>query len=174
MKHTILASLALASLSAAASTVDFSYNATNETPYAYGFSKEQTYDAAIALNSPALAGTRILSVSVPVCNAQFASGAKVWLSAELSNPKGTGAPYVADIATYDVAINDGMITYTFSEPYTIPAEGVYVGYTLTVSGVAEGASGKPLAVVDGNARGDSGCAPTLRRSAGPTMPAATR
>ena len=152
-KHLLSAFLLGTTLSAVASEVEFSYNATGMDPTGYGFKKEQTYDVGIALNSPQMIGKEIVSLSVPVFDTDYLSAPSVWLSKELTASKGSDSKFTPDIASYDVAFSEGMITFAFPEAYTIPEEGVFIGYSFTVSGLPEGVSINPIAVADGNIPG---------------------
>ena len=49
----MLVCLAAASLSAAASDIDFTYNTENLDYKVYGFEKKEKYDIAILINDPA-------------------------------------------------------------------------------------------------------------------------
>lgn len=139
-------------LSATAAEVDFTYNSYGMDPYGYGYSKPQVFDIGVALDDPVLVGKQILGFSVPVFDSEYVSQPKVWLSEELSVSK-IDSKFTPDLACYDAVISDGVLNFSFSEPYTIPGSGVYLGYSFAVSDVPESAGSKPVAVVDGTAVG---------------------
>lgn len=130
----------------------FTYNSSGMDPYGFGYTKSQVYDVGVAIGSPALTGRQILGFSVPVFDSEYVGEVKAWLSAELSVSK-LSSEFTPDIACYDAAVSDGVLTFSFPEPYVIPESGVYVGYSFAVSDVPESAGSLPVAVVDGNTSG---------------------
>lgn len=150
MKRHFFATLAaLAALSGAqAATLDFTYNFDKAAPETLGYNKTETYDVAILLNNPSLAGTTVtgLSVAVP---AEGISNPTGWLSSELKLKRQNGRYVnVPDIATATATVTDGTLTVTFAEPYVIPAEGVYVGYSFDVE-TLDASTSAPVSVVPG-------------------------
>ncbi len=155
MKIKILSIMLAGGLFSQAATVDFSYNFTGETPEAYGAGKSETIDVAIRLSDPGLVGKKVISLSVPVVGeASALEGFSAFLTSEL-NTKNAGSTKIndPDICTVEAALVDGVLSATFAEPYVIPAEGVYVGYSITISDVEDVESIKPVAVVPGVADG---------------------
>ena len=148
IRFYIAAAAALASIGAAAqSTLDFSYNTAGEQPRGYGFHKLETYDVAIRIQNPSFTGARIIGmyVTIPGTAAQI-TDCSGWLSTDLRLENKVNAP---DIASKAGVIDDHEMLYiTFDEPYTIPAEGVYVGYSMTVTEL-QGMTEAPVAVVYG-------------------------
>lgn len=136
-----------------ASEMEFSYNTEGTDPYRYGYKKMQTYDVGIALNTPQVVGKKIVGFSVPVFDTSYVSGTKVWLSNKLTVSKDNESKFTPDLVSYDVAVTDGIINFTFPESYTIPEEGLYIGYSLTTSDVPEEKSALPIAVIDGSEAG---------------------
>lgn len=56
-----------------------------------------------------------------------------WLSSELKLKRKNGRYLNApDIAEATATVTDGVLSVSFAEPYVIPAEGVYVGYSFEV------------------------------------------
>ena len=102
-----------------------------ETRGYFGNWKAKTYDVAMKVQDEALTGSYIEEITFPLIRAQNISSIKVWLSSQLRVENGQN---VADLASYDIAtIKAGNITVKLDKPYVIPAEGVYVGYTLTIT-----------------------------------------
>ena len=152
IRNSLLTLLAGVTLTAGAATVDFTYNPNPDSPdyTAYGFSKRETYDVAIYINDATMVGSRItaLSVSVPA-EAEWLENATAWLSSELILENKVNRP---DIASVSATVSDRCLTATFTEPYEVPAEGIYVGYSLTVTEL-EDYSTYPIACVTGEAEG---------------------
>lgn len=136
---------------------DFSYDPDGIEPEYFGTSKAETYDIAIRLDA-SLAGTRVAALSVQLNTLSDTEGderiadpaatftaPKGWISTELrltSSKKND-----PDICTVDGTVSpDGLLTVTFDESYTVPAGGVYVGYSVTVADAGTFAGKKPNAV----------------------------
>ena len=119
----------------------FSYPDTNADVMYFGNGKAETYDMAIKINNPNLVGKKVKSVSVALFEDATVSNPQGWLSSELLlDSKKKNAP---DIAVIEAEVSSGnVLTATFSEPYEIPEEGVYVGYSITIA--------KPLTFGDNN------------------------
>lgn len=127
-----------AALAAQAGSVNYNFYGKNVgvydcSQYMTGATKSDTYDAAVFVNDPDMVGHSITGVSLPMV-APSATDAKVWLSSKLNLAKGESGKKenVADIMEVEATVTDGVLRVDFEEPYTIPAEGVYVGYTFTV------------------------------------------
>ena len=157
MKKALLATLIGAAFAADASAavIDFSYG-NGETSF-YGFQKKETYDIAVFLPGDSFEGMKLKSVSVPVFAEKGIGNykdAKVWLSSELKLENKKNAP---DIASYDaeLAMADdatAQISMTLPEEYTVTADGVYVGYSITVDKLDAGTR-YPMALSGGGAAG---------------------
>ena len=119
----------------------FSYPDTNADVMYFGNGKAETYDMAIKIHNPNLVGKKVKSVSVALFEDATVSNPQGWLSSELLlDSKKKNAP---DIAVIEAEVSSGnVLTATFSEPYEIPEEGVYVGYSITIA--------KPLTFGDQN------------------------
>ncbi|MCC8071826.1 MAG: hypothetical protein LIO90_08520 [Bacteroidales bacterium] len=143
---TMLAALALLGLPAAAETISFGYGSGNEA-VTYGTAKAETYEVAISLAEPALAGMQLTAIQVPVIpdTTGYVTDLKIWLTraltVELVDGKNTTVP---DIATYEVdmpepAANGAeyvMVNVDLDEPLTVDGNSLYVGYSLTVKKAA--------------------------------------
>lgn len=124
-----------------------------KAPYGYGYMMNQTYDIGIYLNTDALMGSKIKSLTVKVFNEDKISSASGWASRTLNVSKDNESIFTPDIALYDATIKDGVLVCEFQEPIEIPVDGIYVGYSLTVDGIATNQSVAPVAVVDGSTPG---------------------
>ncbi len=150
MKRHFFATLAAAALlsGAQAETLDFSYNFDKAMPEGLGYDKTESYDVAILLNNPSLTGATVTGLSVAL-HAEGIANTTGWLSSELKLKRQNGRYVnVPDIATATATVTDGTLTVTFAEPYVIPAEGVYVGYSFDVE-TLNSATSAPVSVVPG-------------------------
>ncbi len=139
-----------AAIASNAAVVNFSYNTDNGELAAFGYDKKETLNVAIRIDDPSLVGAKVTSMSVPVTIDFKTVGlgeCSAFLTTELSRD---GKTNVADICTEAAVVDEkGNLTCTFSQPYTITDKGVYVGYSIPIVSYPDGASVKPIAVVDG-------------------------
>lgn len=147
--YRTLLSLLVGLMAPCAWALDFNYQMDGSPSSKWGSQKRDTYDVAVRVRSACLTGMRITSVSVPL-DAPSASSATVWLSSELKLKKVNGVKSNdPDILTVDATIGeDGILRATLPDGYTIPAEGVYVGYSFSLTDVQE-ADKNPVAVYQG-------------------------
>lgn len=151
MKKLLLAAMIGSALSASAFTEDFTY--ASEDVGFYGISSyAESYDIAIFLPGDQFGGAKISAVNVPIYSAagiKNYSAPKVWLSSKLGLKNGSND---ANIASYDANLVDNgtysNLGLTLPEEYTIPSEGVYVGYSFTVRTVDSGTQ-YPIALSEG-------------------------
>ena len=133
-------------LSAAASQgadITFCYGDPAEEYQVYGYNKKESYDVAIRIADASYAGARVKGFSVPMPAPTASIGAlSGWMSSELKLDNKVNAP---DIAVKEATLQDGMLSVTFDEPYEIPAEGVYVGYSFNILELTD-YTGYPVAV----------------------------
>ncbi len=133
---------------ASAEKTDFSYNSKGTAPHSYGSGKAETVNVAAKLYWPGLIGKKIVSLSVPVeGNVASVTDCSGFITTELKT-RNQGGTKVNDPDVCSVAgtLQGNILTVNFPEPYTIPAEGVYVGYALTVTDSE--ATPAPAAVVE--------------------------
>ena len=98
---------------------------------AFGTKKAETYDIALHLTDPTLVGLEVRGIRIPVnANATLAKDYSVWLTKELTLASGKNVP---DIVSMDVTPDGKWAEARLSEPYVIGQEGVYAGYSFTVS-----------------------------------------
>lgn len=153
MKNKIFASILLLSalpMTAAADEIDFSYNLSDAAPRYFGYNKCDSYDVAVKLG-PEMAGALVYGLRVPLpVDGTQADGMSVWASSELKLEKKQN---IADIATTDATLAGGFLEATFQEPVTVPADGLFVGYSFKITSVESSAGtspSKPVAYVEGN------------------------
>lgn len=126
-------------------TVTVSPYTGNESRVSYGKYDEQAYDVAMLVKDDALVGAHIDKITIPVRKLEGISGWKVWLSSQLRVEGGQNVP---DLVSIDVEpTQTGYFTVTLPKPYIIPAEGVYVGYSLVTEADYEATDG-PVGVID--------------------------
>lgn len=139
---------ALAAIVSQAATLDFTYNYSGDAGQKYGFDKAETYDVAIRIDNPSLVGAKVTGIRVPL-TADGIEDASAWLTSELKlkkkNGKNVNDPDIASVAG---EVSNGWLDVKFDAPYTVPAEGVYVGYSFTVKTVNQ-TSGTPVMIAEG-------------------------
>lgn len=147
---TPLLLLALAWPTAQASTLDFTFQPQAGAELGWwGTGKKDTYDVAVRLQAPALVGKTVTGLRVPV-TAPSAASASAWLSTAL-NLKKVGSKKVndPDVLSQEATLADGFLDVTFSQPYTITDQGVYVGYTVETTVATDEADQHPIATYQG-------------------------
>lgn len=149
MKSTIAAGVALCcAMSASAFETEFSYNKNGEDYKVYGYEKKEVYDIAIKINDPTLVGAKITGLYVPIpAENAWITDCSGWVSTELKLENKVNAPNVGSKAA---KFDNELLTVDFDEPYTIPAEGIYVGYSFKVVELGEYSS-MPIACIEGDA-----------------------
>ena len=126
-------------------SITFSPYTGNEDLSTFGKWKPQTYDVAIHLQNDALTGSHIDEITFPVKKMAGTSGYKVWLSSQLRVEDNVNMP---DLVCIDVTpTKTGNCTVALPRPYLIPAEGVYVGYSVTIDDESN-STGGPVTTID--------------------------
>ena len=144
--------LAAAGLPSYGAVTEFTYgpNPAGTEYTGYGFGKKEHYDVAMHLADPTLSGCTIVGIRVGIpAENDWISGITAWLSSDLKLENKLNVP---DITSVEASMDDRMITATFSEPYVLTDEGVYVGYSFTVDVLGD-YSTNPVAVTEGDAAG---------------------
>lgn len=136
----------------------FTYDPGDSSTQSFGFGRLVDNDAAILVKNPAYIGYEIIgiSVDVPVVeDCEVSNVGKGWITSKLTvnQEDYTNEPDITT-TTGDI-INIGTeenpvyrMDITFPEPYTLTEEGVYVGYTLTVTKLKSYTQKYPLAYAD--------------------------
>ena len=126
-------------------SINYGYYQGHEEIGMFGEGMSQTYDVAIRVNNPALAGTHIESVTIPVMDTEGLSNIKVWLSSQLRVEDNQNVP---DLTMVNVTPAEaGFVTVKLDKPYIIPEEGVYVGYSFDVEEITNQETAYPIAVI---------------------------
>lgn len=147
LKHLAAAALCAAAVSqAGASDIQFSYDLAFDSPYLVGFGKTEHYDVAIRIKKAAYEGCKVTGFQVVLNNDEnFVENTSGWLSVKLkTDAEGNNAP---DVCTGEAVLANNVLKVKFAEPYTITADGVYVGYSFDVTGINYD-SYHPVTVVD--------------------------
>ena len=128
-------------------TITYGSYTGNESRVTFGEWKPQTYDVAMKIDEGSVVGTHIDAVTFNMKTINGISNLKVWLSSQLRVENGENAP---DLVCIDVPMptKAGDVTATLPKPYIVPAEGVYVGYSFTVSEDAYSYANAPVTVID--------------------------
>ncbi len=131
---------------ALAADITFSYGQPGEQYKVYGFDKKEAYDVAIRIADASYAGAKVKGFEVPLpVEATSVENLTGWMSSELKLENKVNVP---DIAVKEATLEDWVLKVTFDEPYEIPAEGVYVGYSFNVTELGDYSS-YPVAVFSG-------------------------
>ena len=127
------------------SSITLSPYTGNENRTTFGNWTPQTYDVAIHLQDDAITGSHIDQITFQVKRTTGTSGYKVWLTSQLRVEDNANVP---DIVCIDVKPTKvGNCTVTLPKPYLIPAEGVYVGYSVTIDKDSN-TQGGPVTTID--------------------------
>lgn len=138
---------AAVSLCAVASDIDISFNLNNDEALLYGFKKKETYDVALRILDPAFAGAKVkgFKVELPVKDGAI-KDVSGWLSSEL---KLVGSKNAPDLAVQPAEIVNYILDVRFDTPCEISAQGIWVGYSFTITNLGEeyGYPEIPVAVI---------------------------
>lgn len=151
-------SIALAGtmLSVGATDINFTYNVNGLDAKVYGFDKKEVYDVAIKIDDPVYVGAKIsgFTVDLPV-GAGAVENVSGWLSSELKLADKVNVP---DIESKSAEVIDEMLNVTFDTPCTIPAGGVWVGYSFKITKLGEEYHwpGSPIACIESTDNLDKG------------------
>lgn len=131
------------STNASAQTVTYGAYSGDEQLQDNGTGKNETYDVAILIKDDALVGKKVKGVKIPMAtsNVSLVTDTKAFMTTKLSVSSNTN---VADLETKDFDFASGTtdvsfdrsITWVevdFDTPYTLTADGVYVGYSFTTT-----------------------------------------
>lgn len=135
MKKTLLLTIAvLAAFTAGAQNeVLYGIYQGTGTLKGVGTEKAETYEVAMHLSDPTLAGLEIRGINVPLNpNIKNLTDCKVWLTKELTLD---GSKIAPDVASMDFTPDGKWAEVTFETPYVMTEEGIYAGYSITVPSV---------------------------------------
>ena len=117
----------------------------------FGSTRKENYDVALHLTESDLVGMKVEGLRIPVSSLEGISRIKGWLTDALKVRNGVNVASIAedslDLTTVG-NIDNGYVELRFAHPYTIPSQGVYVGYSLEISEL-NAFTGKPVLGVSG-------------------------
>ncbi|MDE6811826.1 MAG: hypothetical protein K2J15_05685 [Muribaculaceae bacterium] len=139
----------------------FSYASPDAETRAIGWGRKVDNDVAIFLQNPVYEGYEVIGISVdiPVLEGcEVAPVGKAWLTSTLTvdpetykNVPDIGNPEGVEGEIKNVGTEENpqyRLDITFPDPYVLPAEGVYVGYTLTVTQLKNSTQKYPVSITD--------------------------
>lgn len=102
----------------------------------FGSKRTENYDIAIHLTESDLVGMKVVGLRIPVSSLEGISRIKGWMTDALKVRNGVNVPSIVEDSvnlTTVGSIDNGYVELHFAQPYTIPTQGVYVGYSLEIS-----------------------------------------
>jgi hypothetical protein len=148
---------ALNRIDPAANQVWWGYQAEGEERSSVGISKAETYNAAIfiAPSNTVIAGKTIKAIRFYLRAKTNTNNVKVWISKSLPDDI-SSADYVQNIDQATLNAGDegekkeGMVNdVELTTPYVVGSDGVYIGYTVTVTDVSDNTTKFPIVTFDG-------------------------
>lgn len=113
----------------------------------WGTAKRESYDVAVRLVDASFIGSQIKGVEIPIVVAEGTSNWSVWISKELNIVDRKNTP---DVLSVNCVPQEGKVKVTFEEPYKVPEEGLYVGYSFEITETLNDNLKYPITVGDGN------------------------
>lgn len=149
MKKNLLALMLAGGLAVSAMAEDVTFSYAYETDENYGTLKKETYDVAIFLPGSSFAGFKIKTINGPLNESQGYKDGSVWLTSELTLESKVNVP---DMGSWNAEVTPTGISFTLPEAVTIPAEGIYVGYSFAIDKLDNGSKYPiPVSKTGGNA-----------------------
>ena len=141
----------VAALGAMAQRTTFGYVHNYQDLVSWGTAKTETYNFAIRIADPGLAGSKVTGVRVPLNPAanNLADG-RAFITSALKLTSGKAVPDICE--TTFTAEHGGWTEVTFPQPYTLTAEPVYVGFAISVSKLESDGDRYPIMVQLGSKR----------------------
>ncbi|MBD5355616.1 MAG: hypothetical protein HDR88_01215 [Bacteroides sp.] len=146
--YNILATLVLATCTVTghANEVEYSYANLEGEFIAYGNPKADNYDVAVKMTNLGFSNASVKGIKVMFPESSDISECKAWLSTELKIENNKN---VANLTTVDAIVKDGYLTATFPDGFVIPEEGIFVGYSFSVTQYNDETRG-PVILGNGN------------------------
>lgn len=149
-KDIILAIMCAVAGEASANTADFSFASVDQVNTYTGTEKKEIYNVAIHLDGSIFGGLSVTGLDVPLTEMDGISGMYGFLTSELNSERIDGVRVnIADIVTEEASHDGGTLSCVFKEPYVVPKEGVYVGYTFAIESNETEEQKNPVAVTQG-------------------------
>lgn len=132
----------------------FTYTKDTESANAFGVAlKAETIDCAIFVPG-SYEGKRIEEINFYLTSSTVVSNVKAWVSTTLPS-SASSAELCVDVTDPVGLYEEGINTVKLASPYTISAQGCYVGYTFTVTN-ATGELGQYPVIITDYGNGDEG------------------
>ena len=149
-RQLIILILALAAFQSQASELSYTYAPDGAVANLWGTSKAETYNVAIRLDDPGLVGKKITAIEAPILSTADMADCRVWLAKSLDDGDSTVASTIVQKGFLDTP----ELQARLAEPFEIPAEGIYVGYSFTILKTSSNLQRSPVVVTNGdNANG---------------------
>lgn len=145
-----MAMMAIAALSCGASTVEYSGAAHSSPEQGVGTGYAGIYDVAMYLDGNVFADCKVTGVNVPMVSPLEGSEVSIWVASDLKLADGR---CVADLYMEKATVVDGKAVHKLDYPVTIPASGLYVGYSFSVDRADDDVMADPVIVRDAHADG---------------------
>jgi len=154
-KFLLAAAIIAGTCTSQASDIQFSYATPDSEIKYFGYSKREAYDVALKIIDPVYVGAKVSSISVPFDVPETAcSDLSGWVAEELSYSDNSIS---TDMQSTNAKVENGMLTIVFDTPYTIPVEGLWVGYSFNITSLREeGKQREPVATVTSDKNLDTG------------------
>lgn len=127
-----------------AATVEYSNHRGIYSYTRWGSNQIENYDVAVRIDDPRFIGLSIEGVTFHVVETEGVGDFKIWGSKALILDNKVNAP---DLFSAAVAAGNGTISYTFETPCEIGEDGLYLGYSFSVTKNGEETQKKPVAVI---------------------------
>lgn len=144
---TALIGMMAASAFADVTTVPFSY--ANDDVFNYGKGRKISYDVAMCINDPSLAGKKITKISAYLATMDI-NETSIWMTDELIVDGKLNVPNIMsqDVtpveATYGDKTGLALLQYELAEPYVLTGDPVYVGYSVNIPDTETNEQKNPL------------------------------
>lgn len=102
-----------------------------------------TYDVAVHIDGALFGGSSVEAVDVPVIGQLEGKDVRIWLSTEL---KSGNAADGADIYSGTATVSQKAASLVLPAGLSVPATGLYIGYTFTIDKTDDDASAEPVLV----------------------------
>ncbi len=107
----------------------YPYNPAGNDLESWGTSKKENYDIATLVKNEDFTGSEIVGIEIPF-ECGDVENVSIWISSSLNLENGVNVP---DILSEDVVPTDNKLSLQLTSPIVVPAEGLYVGYSFSLS-----------------------------------------
>lgn len=153
MKRSLLALAAwlAVSLCAMAQEVTYGIYPAEARLVSWGTAKAETYNVAIRIDDPSLAGSQLTAISFPLNNeASTLKDGVAFITHQLKLTSGKAVPDVCSTEFTPAA--EGWTEVVLPEPFTLDGEPFYAGFSITVGSATSDGDKSPLLMTLGGQR----------------------